>query len=90
MGGLAGGQSVRPEGLFASSAGMEATPPQPFSPSQADRETGGRAEEEQLKAPRSNLAVSSSVVSSWGHPLGSRGRGMRQRERGWWGLYGSP
>lgn len=86
MGGLAGGQSVRPEGLFASSAGTEATHPQPFpSPSQAGSQTGGRAGgEAALKAPRSNLGGEQALWSPAGATLGPRGRGggRQRREKG--------
>ena len=86
MGGLADGQSVRPEGLFASSAGMEAAHPQPFpSPPQAGSQTGRPAGgEAALKAPRSNLGGEQALWSPAGATLGPRGRGdgRQRREKG--------
>ena len=76
---------MRFEGLFASSAGMEAAHPQPFpSPSQAGSQTGRPAGgEAALKAPRPNLAGEQALWSPAGAALGPRGwEGMGGREMG--------
>ena len=76
---------MRSEGLFASSAGMEAAHPQHFhGPSQAGSQTGRPAgEEAALKAPRPNLAGEQALWSPAGAALGPRGRGDgRHGEKG--------